>query len=220
MITNVFSTPRDAAIAGLQEAMVLARRDGWEYGGMVLNNPDGTFSYSKIVTTEDSHGVSTFDAMPIDLQERISAMAKAAEALPDGRETLKKDVPPALLAQTDALDKELAERVTGVFHTHLTHMTWATDITRYFSGRDIFLSINMKQQSWLGLTKTNEVFEIDGRSAESLRDTAGKIKMRPGVLLRSLLSNTDPTDNNEVPFAVTGIRVYAGNVQDAQRQAA
>lgn len=220
MITNSFSTPRAAAIAGLQEAMALARRDGWEYGGMILNNPDGTFSYSKIVTSEDSHGVSTFDAMPTDLQEQITAMNKAAEALPAGKQTLKKDVPPALLAQTEALDELMGKRLSGTFHTHLTHMPWATDITRYFSGRDIFLALKMEHLSWLGLTDSGEVFEIDGRSAEGMRDTAGRIKMRPEKLLLSLLSNADPTENDEVPFAVTGTRVYAGNVQDAQQKAA
>lgn len=218
MITNVFSTPRDAAIAGLQEAMVLARRDGWEYGGLVLNNGNGTFSYSKIVTKKDPHAVGMEEALPRDFAARINAMQTAVEGLKDDNE-----LNPELKAIGKALDKEISDTITGTFHTHLTHEPWATDWTRYFSGRDVFLATRMEQLSWLGLTDTNEVFELDARTIESAKATAGKTRRayREENGLGSFMGMLVAFAHDEAPFLVTGTQVYAGHVlQDAQRQAA
>lgn len=68
-MTQTYRTIREAAIAGTLQAMALGKRDGWEYGGVVIANDDGTFRASEIVTSKDPHGVNLVASYPPEFRE-------------------------------------------------------------------------------------------------------------------------------------------------------
>lgn len=59
-LPKTYSTARAAAIAGLLEAMPLARRNGWEYAGVVYRIAEsGRFYVGRIHTSRQQHYVTT-----------------------------------------------------------------------------------------------------------------------------------------------------------------
>lgn len=78
---TTYKTVREAAIAGTREAIRLARRDGWEYGGAVLPYGDG-FIVSDIVTSKDKHHVHLGESIPQLINRPFESAAAKREAVP------------------------------------------------------------------------------------------------------------------------------------------
>lgn len=78
---ETYKTVREAAIAGTREAIRLARRDGWEYGGAVLPYGDA-FIVSDIVTSKDPHSVHLGDSIPQLINKPFASAADKRAAVP------------------------------------------------------------------------------------------------------------------------------------------
>lgn len=218
MTNPVFETARDAAIAGLQIAIPLARRDRWEYGGYVMYAPNGKFTYGDIVTSKDHHGVSLELAAPKDLRDKANAAEARAAAL--SPEESKKAI-----AEINELTRTV---IIGAFHVHINEgIDDEGDVigpsANYFSGRDLKSAGGAKWIAWLGLTSNGKVMEIDARTKESFLATTGERKTIAdfnGMPKEMLLLGTIFGAFQDPPILASGIEVYAGDVQDAQQQAA
>lgn len=210
-MTQTYKTVREAAIAGLQQAIVLAKRDGWEYAGFVFAI-EGGFTISDIVTSQEPHRVSAGQALPkwiADASDELEAQLKASKKDSAEREALK--------SRFRQLNEDASKVIKGVFHTHLTHEPWATSMTRKFSGADLQNAIDQKSLAWLGLTDTGEVFEVDGRDKDVFLASAGELEDATDSQLLGLLMLLT---GNEMPFVAQGTRIYAGNQEEEERQAA
>jgi hypothetical protein len=215
----VFDTAREAAIAGLQIAIPLARKNRWEYGGYVLYAPNGKFTYGDIVTSQDQHGVSLETAAPKELKDLSDALdAKKGLTREERKEEIKR------------LNEKSREYIIGAFHVHITDGKDedGDDVgpsSLYFSGTDIVSAARAKWIAWLGHTATGKVFELDGRTQESMLATSGERKLVSDffggdestnaiMALASLIGRGPP------PILAQGIEVYAGDYQQEQKEAA
>lgn len=239
MTNPVFKTAREAAIAALAIAIPLAKRDRWEYGGFVLTDPNG-FTYGPIVTDRDSHSVGTAKASPPDLLAREDELHKRVEhykAIGLITEDTETDDPDprlqALVRDRRALKEEIKARIAGSFHVHLTEGLDAdgdkTDYPsgKYFSGQDIANAAKTGWLAWLGHTDSGKVFELDGRSKETLLastgerrhswdfvDEADREQARIHSLFQAVLGGPPP-------ILARGIEIYGGyEVEQPQKEAA
>lgn len=218
MTNPVFETARAAAIAGLQIAIPLARRDRWEYGGYVMYAPNGGFTHGDIVTSKDHHGVSLQMAAPKDLRDAGDALeARIAKLSAEERGK-----------ERDRFNEVTRTRIIGAFHVHINEgIDDEGDVVgpsaNYFSGRDLKSALGAKWLAWLGLTSNGKIMEIDGRSKESFLATAGERKTIAdfnGMPKEMLLLGTLLGAFQDPPILASGIEVYAGDVQDAQQKKA
>lgn len=143
---TTYKTVREAAIAGTLQAMTLAERDGWEYGGVVLAQDDGTYRVSEIVTSRDPHGVNLAWSYPAEFRDE------------DGVGIPK--------AKFDAFRKV----VLGFFHVHLDG---GRD---RFSGQDVESAVRIRALAYMGDTRTGRIFEIDARSLPAFTESIQRLE--------------------------------------------
>lgn len=146
MEQTIYKTVQDAAIAGTRAAIELSRRDGWEYGGVVIAVKGG-FIISELVTSESEEGVDLSPAYPGKWK---------------GREKLKRSDLPGL-----------KKVIKAFFHVHLTHIENNGEL---FSGADVGTAMIFRTIAYVGSTKNGKVFMIDARSAEALNASAQRLR--------------------------------------------
>lgn len=142
----VYKTVQEAAIAGTRAAIELARRDNWEYGGVVIAVKGG-FIVSELVTSKSTEGIDLSAAYPGKWK---------------GREKLKRaDLP------------GLTKIIKAFFHVHLTHIENNGEL---FSGADVNTASNLRTLAYVGSTKNGKVFMIDASSAAALKASAQRLR--------------------------------------------
>lgn len=135
-----YQTVREAGIAGVLAALPLSRTNRWEYGGAILINPDGTYTPTEAHTDKEIDSVAPRLAIPPKVRNLI------------GEHKSEKEF------------REFYGRyVAGHYHTHVLEGR-DYKLGRSFSANDLMNAMAWTELSYLGLTTTEEVYEIDART--------------------------------------------------------
>lgn len=158
-----YPTVRAAGIAGTLEALRKARLNGWEYGGYIIRNSDGTFGFSTIVTSRDPHTVSLFEAIPPGIIVDTSSEG---------------------ILQVNA--DQWRTIIAGMFHVHIAYAEEGYGLKHeWFSPADISTAAYSGGFAYLGAAKHGRIFEVDARSKEAFIDSIAErdmdIEIRNGV---------------------------------------
>jgi hypothetical protein len=127
----------------------------------------------------------------------------------------------------EAVDADVKARVAGVFHVHLTEGVDSDgdptneESGKYFSPPDMRNILRAGWLAWLGHTDSGKIFEIDGRTKESLLATTGERKFswdfvpnqpRELFLLEAIFKGGPP------PILARGTEIYGGYAVEEKEQ--
>lgn len=177
---ETYKTVREAGIAGTREAIRLALRDSWEYGGLILRQGN-EFIVAGPITDKDIGSIDSSRLLPGGLD--MAGIRKL---------------------------------VAGAYHVHVAaddagKDSWpAKHNSSYLSGNDVASGLQLMVPVYLGYTGTGKIFETDFTSRETLkRTTVDSLN-----LFNECPKCIDPVAvliGLQVPFAVRGTEVYAGD---------
>lgn len=147
---ETYKTIREAAIVGTRQAIKLAQRDGWEYGGVVLYNGD-EFYVSDIVTQKSDAGVDLETAYPKEFQ--VPRLSKEQFA-------------------------DFRKKVVAFFHVHVPYSDGTLiSVTDMFSGQDVVAAIRLRTLAYLGDGENGDVYELDASTQASFKATTTELEV-------------------------------------------
>jgi hypothetical protein len=130
---KTYPTLQTAAVAALAEAIPLAARDRWEYGGYLIEVSHGEYTYSTPITSKDAHHV--------ELTPQLNELLGRPEGI--------------LTTEVDLVRKA---GIVANYHVHLSGLP--NGAPTVFSGADMGMMVTLKHATcYIGVDDTGEVYE-------------------------------------------------------------